>query len=204
LSTRDPIQNWSSIAVGAATVLLAGYLTLESTNARPRQASSDGGSDASQSSSSSQSQATASAMDASNAMNDFDASGALVADLDAGLGSSSGLSLALDAASLPTSGPRTVKVGVVLVQWQGAENAGTNTRPKADALNKAQELATLAKTDFRRAVTQGDPGSAEDIGRIPRGTLDPRTEAVLFTLPSGEVSDVIETQRGFWIVKRLD
>jgi parvulin-like peptidyl-prolyl isomerase len=97
-----------------------------------------------------------------------------------------------------------VKVGVVLVSWQGAENAGTNTRPKADALTKAQELAAVAKTDFRRAVTQGDPGSAEDIGRIPRGTLDPRTEAVLFTLPSGEVSDVIETKRGFWIVKRLD
>jgi hypothetical protein len=125
-----------------------------------------------------------------------------VADLDGGSGTS--LSLAFDAAPLPTGGPRTVKVGVVLVQWQGAENAGTSTRPKPDAMTKAQELAVLAKTDFRRAVAQGDPGSAEDIGRIPRGTLDPRTESVLFNLPAGEVSDVIETPRGFWIVKRLD
>jgi len=132
---------------------------------------------------------------------EIDASAAVV-DNDAGL--TSPLAFTLDAAPLPTNGPRTVKVGVVLVTWQGAENAGTNTRPKADAMAKASELASLAKTDFRRAVTQGDPGSAEDIGRIPRGTLDPRTESVLFTLPSGEVSEPIETSRGFWIVKRLD
>lgn len=197
----DTVQRWSSIAVGAATIVLAGYLALESMNIRPRDAyaKADAGADASSASASS-----LSTTDASTGMNDFDASGAIVADLDAGLGSPSSLSLALDAAPLQANGPRTVKVGVVLVQWQGAENAGTNTRPKTDALSKAQELAALAKTDFRRAVTQGDPGSAEDIGRIPRGTLDPRTEAVLFTLPSGEVSDVIETQRGYWIVKRLD
>lgn len=199
----DTIQRWSSIAVGAATIVLAGYLALESTSIRPRAASAatDGGADASTASASS---ATPTATDAGAAMNDFDASGAIVGDLDAGLGSPSSLSLALDAAPLSNGGPRTVKVGVVLVSWQGAENAGTNTRPKADAMTKAQELASLAKTDFRRAVTQGDPGSSEDIGRIPRGTLDPRTESVLFTLPSGEVSDVIETPRGFWIVKRLD
>ena len=202
MSTRDPVQKWSSIAVAAATVALAGYLTLESTNAKPRPpiAGADAAADASTASTAS----TASSGDASIAMNDFDASGAIVGDLDAGVGNASSLALSLDAAPLPTGGPRTVKVGVVLVSWQGAENAGTNTRPKADAATKAQELASLAKTDFRRAVTQGDPGSAEDIGRIPRGTLDPRTEAVLFTLPSGEVSEPIETPRGFWIVKRLD
>jgi hypothetical protein len=195
----DGVQRWASIAVGAATVVLAGYLTIESTNAKPRKdpvATTDAGSDAAI--------ASSGGADASVALNDFDASGAVVADLDAGLGSPSSLALSLDAAALPTNGPRTVKVGVVLVSWQGAENAGTNTRPKPEASAKAQELAALAKSDFRRAVTQGDPGSAEDIGRIPRGTLDPRTESVLFQLPSGEVSDPIETPRGFWIVKRLD
>lgn len=194
----DHVQRWSSIAVGAATVVFAGYLTIESTNAKPRRDRSDAGADASASTSAF---APASALDGSANAADIDASLPSI-DLDAALPSS--LSLALDAAPLPTGGPRTVKVGVVLVSWQGAENAGTNTRPKHDALAKAQELAAVAKTDFRRAVTQGDPGSAEDIGRIPRGTLDPRTESVLFTLPSGEVSDVIETPRGFWIVKRLD
>jgi hypothetical protein len=197
----DTVQRWSSIAVGVATIVLAGHLTIESTNATPRREPSAGDAGLAAIDASA---AGTDGSGASAAMNDFDASGALVADLDADIGASSSLTLALDAAAPPTGGPRTVKVGVVLVSWQGAENAGTNTRPKADALTKAQELAAVAKTDFRRAVTQGDPGSAEDIGRIPRDTLDPRTEAVLFTLPSGEVSDVIETQRGFWIVKRLD
>jgi hypothetical protein len=194
----DTVQRWSSIAVAAATIALAGYLTIESTNAKPRKdpTATDAGADAS-------SAAATSTLDASTPASGGDIDASLpVVDLDAGL--TSPFALALDAAPLATGGPRTVKVGVVLVSWQGAENAGTNTRPKADAMTKAQELAALAKTDFRRAVTQGDPGSSEDIGRIPRGTLDPRTESVLFMLPSGEVSDVIETPRGFWIVKRLD
>lgn len=198
MSARDPIQKWSSIAVGAATIALAGYLTIESTNPRPRKDPAAGGDAGAADASAAPTSTNA---DAATAAVEFDA-GLPAIDLDAGLPSS--LSLGLDAAALPTGGPRTVKVGVVLVSWQGAENAGTSSRSKADAMAKAQELAALAKTDFRRAVTQGDPGSSEDIGRIPRGTLDPRTEAVLFTLPSGEVSDVIETARGFWIVKRLD
>lgn len=199
----ETVQRWSSIVVGAATIALAGYLTIESTNAKPRRdpSAADAGQDAS-------TNAVASASSTPSSPGETDAatstaSGATV-DLDAGLGSPSPLAFTLDAAPPQTGGPRTVKVGVVLVSWHGAENAGTNTRPKADAATKAQELAAIAKTDFRRAVTQGDPGSAEDIGRIPRGTLDPRTESVLFTLPSGEVSDPIETSRGFWIVKRLD
>jgi hypothetical protein len=123
----------------------------------------------------------------------------MVEDTDAGLAP---LSLNLDASVLPTGGPRSVKVGIILVQWQGAEAAGTNTRSKADALTKAQALAQDAKTDFRRAVSQGDPGSDVDLGRIPRGTLDPRIEASLFAMDPGAVSDVIETPRGYWIVKR--
>jgi parvulin-like peptidyl-prolyl isomerase len=53
-------------------------------------------------------------------------------------------------------------------------------------------------------VLSADPGSAEDVGRIPRGVLDPRTEMAVFSLPPGTVSDVLETPRGYWIVKRID
>ena len=109
-----------------------------------------------------------------------------------------------DSGALPASAPRMLKIGIVLVAWHGAEGATTSARSKADALGRATELAALAKTEFRRAVTQGDPGSSEDIGRIPRGTLDARTEMALFSLSTGDVSDPIETPRGYWIVKRLE
>ena len=68
----------------------------------------------------------------------------------------------------------------------------------------AERLGAEARSDFHHAVTAGDPGSADDIGRLPRGVLDPRTEVAVFALAPNEVSDVLETPRGFWIVKRIE
>jgi parvulin-like peptidyl-prolyl isomerase len=44
----------------------------------------------------------------------------------------------------------------------------------------------------------------DDAGRISRGVLEAPAESALFGLQPGTVSGVIETPRGFWIVKRLD
>jgi hypothetical protein len=97
-----------------------------------------------------------------------------------------------------------VHVGVVLVQFQGAEGASSNARTKPEAFAYAEKLLDEAKTDFKKAVKDGDSGSAEDIGRLPRGVLEGRAEVAVFSLSSGEVSGVLETPRGFWIVKRLE
>ena len=51
---------------------------------------------------------------------------------------------------------------------------------------------------------RGDSGSIEDLGRVPRGVLEPAPEYVLFTMPAGAVSDPVDTPRGYWIVKRID
>lgn len=198
MAGRDyaPGQRWASILIGAAVIGLAGWISLEQFERMPTpHRASDGGTDAVVDASSATTTTMTAAADAGVAAPPIE-------DLDAGLAA---LSLSLgDAATLPSGAPRTVKVGIVLVQWQGAEGATTSTRAKADALARANELATQAKGDFRRAVTQGDPGSSEDIGRIPRGTLDPRTEMVLFSMSPGDISDVIETPRGYWIVKRIE
>lgn len=200
MTVRDyaPTQRWATILVGAAVIGLVGWITVEQAERlpTPRRASDAGAP-------STAADASTSLASTSLATSTVDAGPpSSVDDLDAGLSS---LSLSLgDAGALPSGAPRAVKVGVVLVQWQGAEGASTSTRPKAEALARANDLAQQAKGDFRRAVTQGDPGSAEDIGRIPRGTLDPRTEMVLFSMTAGEVSDVIETPRGYWIVRRIE
>lgn len=197
MTTRDydRVQRWSSILVGLAAVALAGVLALGQVDMPVRSLPEDAGTgDAALDPAA----VTAAAPPEAEA----GAGEALEPAPDAGLGA---FSLSFDASDLPSSGgPRSVKVGVVLVQWQGAEGASTSTRSKTDALAKATELAAQAKAEFRRAVTQGDPGSAEDIGRIPRGTLDARTEAALFNMTAGDVSDVIETPRGYWIVKRIE
>lgn len=109
---------------------------------------------------------------------------------------------------LPTSAPKTVKVGVVLVTYAGCQpgpmGEKPNARSKADAKELADRLAGEAKNDFHGAVQRGDPGSQDDVGRFRLGFLEPATEYVVFTMNVGDVSAPLETPRGFWIVKRLE
>lgn len=189
----DRLQRTLWIVFGAAVVALLGYLTLEQADGPPRapRAPSDAGTDA---------RAQASA-DVSAASREAGAA-ATLEELDAGLPA---LVLASpDAGPLPTGAPRQVRLGVILVQYAGAEGAPPSSRSKREAAALAARLAQEAKTDFRHALQSGDSGSSEDIGRVPRGVLDPSTEAAVFRLDKGDVSDVLETPRGYWIVKRSE
>jgi hypothetical protein len=105
---------------------------------------------------------------------------------------------------LPDTAPKQVRFGVVLVTYVGAEQASLTARSKHDAQELAQKLAADARTDFHAAVRRGDDGSADDVGRIQRGVLEPVAEYVLFTLPTAGVSDPIDTPRGYWIAKRIE
>jgi hypothetical protein len=105
---------------------------------------------------------------------------------------------------LAPNAPRNVRFGVVRVTYAGAEDAPRSARAKADARQLAQQLAAQAKSDFHAAVPRGDEGSADDVGSMKRGVLEPAPEFVLFSLNAGDVSDPIDTPRGFWIVKRIE
>jgi hypothetical protein len=131
------------------------------------------------------------------------ATGALDTTGDGGF-SMSGLSGLLDAGAMPSGAPRSVRLGVVLVQFAGAEGASSTARAKPDALKHALELAEQAKTDWKGAVKAGDVGSSDDIGRIPRGVLDHTTELVVFSLEKDGISAPLETPKGYWIVRRVE
>jgi len=107
--------------------------------------------------------------------------------------------------ALGRTAPAHVRFGVVLLTYEGAEGApDKGARRRAEALSLATKLAEEAKADFHAAVARGDSGSSEDVGAVTRGVLEPGSEAVLFGLPVGGVSGVIDTPRGFWVVKRLE
>jgi hypothetical protein len=141
-----------------------------------------------------------------------------VAITDAGARSDAGLPAQTEPAPMPTealeapalgkSAPREVRFGVVLVSYEGAEGApDKGARRKSDALALATRLAEEARrpsADFHAAVQRGDSGSSDDVGTVTRGVLEPEAEAALFALPVGGVSGVVDTPRGFWIVKRLE
>lgn len=130
------------------------------------------------------------------------ASGAVIEDAGAPLEEAD--ADAGDWLTLPKDAPRSVRLGVVLVEFAGAEGASKAAPAKSDAAARAAALLETARTSFSEAVRKGDPGSADDIGRIPRGVLDPSTEATVFRLKTADVSGVLETPRGYWIVKRID
>jgi hypothetical protein len=113
---------------------------------------------------------------------------------------------------LPLGVPHQVRFGVVLVSYAGAQPSAAGggrpqTRSKADARALADKLFATAVQDFHAAVQQGDPGSADDLGHVKLGVLEPAPEYVLFTLAADggvAVGGPIDTPRGYWIVKRLD
>ena len=106
--------------------------------------------------------------------------------------------------ALPANAPRQVHLGIVLLTFAGAQGAPPTARARGDAKELATRLAEGAKADFHGAVQRGDNGSSDDVGRVPRGVLEAPVELAVFSLAAGETSDVIETPRGFWIVKRID
>jgi hypothetical protein len=109
---------------------------------------------------------------------------------------------------LPVITPRQVRFGVVLVSYAGAQPSPGGGRPparaKTDAKALADKLRATAEQDFHAAVQQGDAGSADDVGRVKVGILEPAPEYVLFTLPVGGVGAPVDTPRGYWVVKRLE
>ena len=109
----------------------------------------------------------------------------------------------MDLLNATDASTRFVRMGVVLVQFSGAQGAAPNARPKAAALELARRLADEAKADFHQAVTHGDPGSADDIGRIARGILEGPVEGLVFSMAPGQTSEPVETPHGYWVVKRL-
>jgi len=105
--------------------------------------------------------------------------------------------------ALPAGTPRSLRFGVVLVQYKGAQRASLHARSKPEALELSKELLTLARTDFKAAVQKGDPGSAADLGRIDVNILEAAPNYVLFTLPPGGIGGPVDTPTGYWILKNL-
>jgi len=106
-----------------------------------------------------------------------------------------------DADSNEFSTPEERRASHILVSF-GAD--------KAEALKKAQQLKSQldAKADFAQLAREqsDDPGSKSeggDLGWVRRGLMTPKFEDSLFSLTQGAVSEPVETEFG-WHLIRLD
>lgn len=114
------------------------------------------------------------------------------------------------AAPAPEAEPEIVAAQHLLVAYKGAKSAAkTITRSKADAKKRAEEALTKAKKgdDFTALVKaySDEPGAAERLGSLGKFKRDamvkPFSDAA-FKLKVGEISDVVETEFGFHVIKR--
>src|SRR5208283_4243709 len=69
-----------------------------------------------------------------------------------------------------------------------------------DRVLKGEDFATMAKT------YSDDPGSKDKGGEytFPRGQMVPEFEAAAFSLKTNQISELVETQYGYHIIKLLE
>jgi hypothetical protein len=117
-------------------------------------------------------------------------------------------------AATPSPGPTREIAGAqqVWVTYKGAELAPpTVTRDKAAARKRAEEALSKIKKEnlaFEEAVKlYTDDERARSVGgatgNFERGAMPAPFSKATFDLKVGEISDVVETSRGFHVIKRL-
>jgi len=105
-------------------------------------------------------------------------------------------------------GKEQVDVSHILVAYKGADDAAaTVTRTKEEALARAKDLKAQLNNgaNFETlASAQSDGASAKNqgkLGLISRGDIVPAFENVAFSNPTGFVSEPVETNFGYHIIK---
>ena len=118
-------------------------------------------------------------------------------------------------APAPTPAPQEEpKVGAshVLIQYKGSMRAGPNiTRSKDEAKKLATQVMAKAKKgqDFAGLAKQysDEPGAkdrAGTLGKFARGMMVKPFADAAFALKPGEISNVVETDFGFHVIKRTE
>ncbi|MFZ1947181.1 MAG: peptidylprolyl isomerase [bacterium] len=103
--------------------------------------------------------------------------------------------------------PGTVRASHILISYKGTP-VETATRTKEEAQTLAQDLLARARKgeSFEQlAATYSDCPSAEaggDLGFFGRGRMVKPFEDAAFGLKPGQMSDVVETQFGYHVIKR--
>lgn len=102
--------------------------------------------------------------------------------------------------------PEEIRIGYIHIP--------VKTNGSSEVFNQAKEKIFNILTSFKREASfseirrvyseQPDVLISEDLGFIKRGELLQELDKVAFTLKKGEISDVISTTTGFYILKMLE
>lgn len=107
-------------------------------------------------------------------------------------------------------GPTTIGASHVLVMHRRSERVPpTITRTREEARTRAEDVLRRARAgeDFAGLARQysDEPGAATSGGSLNtfrRGAMVPAFEQAAFALAVGQISDIVETDFGFHVIKR--
>ncbi|MCX7635574.1 MAG: peptidyl-prolyl cis-trans isomerase, partial [Syntrophales bacterium] len=104
-------------------------------------------------------------------------------------------------------GKEAVRLKQILLPLSNPSDEAARQKAREEARAMRAKIMGGEPFEVFAAKYAPTPALAEaggDIGFVEKGHLDTEVEAVAFRLPIGEVSDVIETSRGFLIIKVTD
>lgn len=102
-----------------------------------------------------------------------------------------------------------IRASHLLIQWEGSEQSA-QSRTKELALELMEKIKSeVTPANFEEKVMEysDEPGAdktAGDLDYFRRGDMVPPFEDAAFALTKGAVSDIVETQFGFHLIKKTD
>lgn len=102
-----------------------------------------------------------------------------------------------------------IRASHLLIQWEGGEQSA-QSRTKELALELMEKIKSeVTPANFEEKVMEysDEPGAdktAGDLDYFRRGDMVPPFEDAAFALTKGAVSDIVETQFGFHLIKKTD
>jgi hypothetical protein len=110
----------------------------------------------------------------------------------------------------PAPTPDRIRVRAILIRYAGATGA-EESRSREEARERAERIRDLARgadVDFIGLVKYSDDPVARrrkgDLGVVRPGRLVKPLADAAFALNVGEISDVVETEFGFYVVQRIE
>jgi len=103
-------------------------------------------------------------------------------------------------------GAEAVRIKQILLPVAAGADNKTRESVKAQARQLRENISKGEPFEILAAQYSKGPAAAQggDIGFVERGVMVPEVEKAAFSLPAGQVSEVIETEMGFHIIAVVD
>jgi peptidyl-prolyl cis-trans isomerase D len=101
------------------------------------------------------------------------------------------------------STPEQVRASHILLKTEGKDQAAVRAKAE-ELLKQAKAGADFAELAKKNSEDEGTVANGGDLDYFGRGRMVPEFDAAVFTMEPGQISDLVQTQYGFHIIKLVD